>query len=1248
MFGIRRNRTTQRLVRAGALLLSLAMVFSTLSIRLTGAAPQGTAPLAAKELIFISDGMRPDLVEKYVKAGDMPNYAKIVNNGVTGENGMVPQVAANTGAGWNTITTGAWPGTHGAMNNTFHINSNGILTTTSGFAATILQAETYGEAAEKAGKKVAIMEWPGTLPGTKVKGPAVDFRNFYNNRGVVTNYPIPNVRSDPGVVYTNTLQFADATGWTGAPESFSPAKEAQLSYNTNSISNTVATLNWPLYVYDSTNDNQVNYDRLLITREAKDAAQKVADLKAGEWAPVKVKLPQNGLLVGQYIKLLDLSPDLSKFRLYYTSLARSRSNMADLEEKIAKDFPPSTGADFAPLQAGYIDADTYIEQGLKWYDTYRQVHDYVIKTYNPDVVMAGYPDADEFSHQFLALATPSYTGPRLINADVATAEGYIKYAYTQADEILGSLWGLLGGSDNIVTLVGSDHGFAAIWKSVNANQVLQDAGLYDPANRAASKAVAYIAGGTANVYVNLKDREVGGVVAAADYETVRTQIIDAFNKLTDGGAKVTGAVLKKEEARTIPSSGGPINYWHPTRTGDVVVILTPPYQFDAPTTGQVIADAPFYGQHGFLPDTVDLAKNINLHAMFGIYGPGVAQGKKLTSPRAIDFIPTAAYAMGILPPRYAEGRVLTEAFTGGADKLIPIKVLAWGDYHGQLDPVQARPDNLVIPSGGVANIGAYWNEAKAKYPDGTIILSDGDNVGATPPNSAFLNDEPTIHAMNTLGFTASALGNHEFDKGVAGLQKLQAIADFPYLADNIVEVNTGKIAPFTKPYIIVKANGIDVGIIGIANPETPTVTSPQGIRGYNWLNPIAPTNMYVKELVGKGIKTIIVVYHQGSQSGDFDTVNGLFGDLVNNLDPEVDLVVGGHTRVKTMARVNGMLVSAANHALETSEMMLLVDPQTKNVTYSWGAFRRPYGGAITPDPALAALVKDANDKIKPVLGEQVGTAASLVDRSRGQESKMGNLVSDAIRATYQVDVALQNSGGLRADFNPGPVTKGDVFAVLPFGNLVVTGKLKGSDLLAALENGVSDVSGSAGRFIQLSGVRFAYDPAAAVGKRVLWAVLSDGKAVDPNATYAVATNDFMQVGGDGYTSLTRMTEVISREQLWEVAANYVKSLGTVDPKIEGRIVAAQAGQPAPTPPAETTPVLPTPASILPTAAPIAPTATAGVEEPTEVPPQAPGGGVPGMPSTGAADSIPWIIAALFVAMALCVVGLFALRRRSVR
>ena len=1248
--------------------LALALLLAAWPAHPGSAAPPGAPPYAPKELLFVSDGMRPDLAEKYAQSGDMPNYAKIFNSGVTGDNGMVPQFPPNTGAGWSTISTGAWSGTHGGLNNTFHITSNAITTSTTGFAATTVQVETYGEVAEKAGKKVAIMEWTGTLPGTKIKGPAVDYRNFYSSRGVVASFAVPGASAqfvrDFGLVYTSGLQIADADGWTGAPNSFSPAKETTFSFNTNVISGTAATLNWPVYIYDSTDDGQVNYDHALIGMGNKDAAGAAADLKAGDWKDIKLALPQNGLLVGFYMKLIDLSADASQFRLYFTSLARARSNMPDLEQKIATDFPPATGSDFGPLEAGIIDAATYVEQGLKWYDMYRPVHDYVIQTYNPDVVMAGYPVTDEFSHQFLALTTPDFTGPRPAYGDPAVAEGYLKQAYHQADTILGHLWELLG--DNTITFVGADHGFAPAWRSVNINQVLQDAGLYDPANRGTSKAIGYIAGGTANIYINLKGREQGGVVETADYETVRGQIKDAFNNLNDNGTKVTLAVWNKEQTRTIQADGYTINAWNPTRTGDVVVVLVPPYQFDAPTAGQAIADSPFYGQHGYLPDTVDLSKNINMHAMFGIVGPGVAQGKKIGKPRSIDIAPTAAYALGIAPPRYAEGRVLTEAFTDNSPSLVPIQVLAWGDYHGQLDPITVTLDRLSIPSGGVANIAAYWKEAKAKNPNGTIILSDGDNVGATPPNSAFLNDVPIIQAMNQIGFTASALGNHEFDKGVAGLMNLQKVAQFPYLADNILDEKTGQVAAFTKPYIVVQANGFNVGIIGVGNPETPSATSPAGIQGYQWIEPVAPTNKYVQELVGQGIKTIIVVYHQGSAKGDFDNPTGIFADFARAVDPEVDLIVGGHTRIETMARINGILVSEANHAVDTTEMTLLVDPATKNVVYSWGAFRRPLGGAITPDPALAALVKDANDQIKPILGDQVGTAAALVDRSRGAESKMGNLISDAIRATYGVDVALQNSGGLRADFKAGPVTKGDVFAVLPFGNLVVTGQLKGSDLLAALENGVSDVSGTAGRFIQLSGVRFAFDASKPVGSRVLWAVLSDGRAVDPAATYNVAANDFMAVGGDGYTSLTRFINPVSREQLWEVAANYVKSLGTVDPQVEGRVIAAQAGQPAPTPPTAATPTLPTPSSILPTAVPGGagqPTAvpatavpappTVAPAPPTVAPPPPTAESTPavppGMPTTGAGDGgLTLPLLALVLAVLVLLAGLLLTRRKALR
>jgi 2',3'-cyclic-nucleotide 2'-phosphodiesterase (5'-nucleotidase family) len=802
------------------------------------------------------------------------------------------------------------------------------------------------------------------------------------------------------------------------------------------------------------------------------------------------------------------------------------------------------------------------------------------------------------------------------------------------------------GADTSV-IVGADHGFAPAWKSVNVNLVLQNAGLYDPANRAASKAIGYVAGGTANIYINLAGLEQGGVVSQTQYSEIRTQIMDAFNNLSDNGTKMTAAVWTKEQTRAIQADGYTINAWHPTRTGDVVVVLQSPYMWDAPTAGQVVADAAFFGQHGYLPDAVDLSRNINMHAMFGLAGPGVARGKRIPAPRAIDLAPTAAYALGILPPRHSEGRVLTEAFSDESPTLVPIQVLSWSDYHAQLDPITVTVDRVSVPSGGVAILGAYWNEWKARNPQGTIILGSGDNVGATPPNSAFLGDVPGIQAMNLMGFTASATGNHEFDKGVTGLQPLLQLAQFPYLATNIVDAN-GQIPSYLKPYIVVKANGIDVGIIGTGNEDTPTVTNPQGLQGLRFLDPIESTNRYVRELVGQGVRTIIVVYHQGAASGDFDNQTGPLADMARAVDPEVDVIIGGHNRVNTMTRINGILVHEGNHAQTTGRITLLVDPATKNVTAAWGAFDRPYGGAITPEPRLAQLVSDANEQIKPILGQQIGASAALVDRSRGAESKMGNLVSDAIRATYGVDVALQNSGGLRADFRPGPLTRGDVFAVLPFGNLVVTGKLSGADLLAALENGVSDVSGSAGRFIQLSGVRFAYDASKPVGQRVLWAVLSNGQPLDPNATYTVAANDFMWYGGDGYTSLTKLTDAFTREQLYEVAVNYVQSLGTVDPQTEGRIIAAQAGQPAPTPPTAATPVLPTPAGTLPTAVPATavPTVPAGPGmTPAPVPTTGP---PPGMPVTGAGDGPANWLPLLLAAALLLSLGLLLARRHATR
>src|SRR6266498_3602894 len=281
---------------------------------------------------------------------------------------------------------------------------------------------------------------------------------------------------------------------------------------------------------------------------------------------------------------------------------------------------------------------------------------------------------------------------------VAIREGYIRSAYAEADAKLARARALVGG--NPTTFASSDHGFAPQWLAINAGKVLADAGLQgaeQPSNcRAAAsgitKAKACFAGGTAQIYVNLAGRDPGGVVPAGDYEAVRNQIIGAFQQLSDPsspGKRIISRVMKKEELRDVDGSDS----LHPSRSGDVVVVARPPYQFDAATPGKRIAFSQFFGQHGYLPNLVDIRHNVNMHAVFVAAGPGVRHRDPLAGVRAIDLAPTLAFLLGIPGPQNARGRILYDILTNPGS-LKEVTILDISDYHGQLIPLSEAADNV--------------------------------------------------------------------------------------------------------------------------------------------------------------------------------------------------------------------------------------------------------------------------------------------------------------------------------------------------------------------------------------------------------------------------------------------------------------------------------------------------------------------------------------------------------------------------
>ena len=275
---------------------------------------------------------------------------------------------------------------------------------------------------------------------------------------------------------------------------------------------------------------------------------------------------------------------------------------------------------------------------------------------------------------------------------------------------------------------------------------------------------------------------------------------------------------------------------HPTRTGDLVVFAYPPYQFDAATPGTPIALSAFFGQHGYVPDVQDLKSNTNMRATFLAGGDAIERGElddvrsRSTSRRrrrscsASRRRSTARASCGA-----------TCSTTGATTRRSTSSGL--NDFHGQLKPGTTTYDTITnVPAGGAAQLATLFDEERAKLPGDTLLLSGGDNVGASPPESSLLEDMPTIDVLNAWNLDATAFGNHEFDYGPARILKQQARSSFDWLSANIVETATGQPPSYVKPSAVYRVNGEWVGVIGATVKNTPELVAAGNTAGLSFLD----------------------------------------------------------------------------------------------------------------------------------------------------------------------------------------------------------------------------------------------------------------------------------------------------------------------------------------------------------------------------------------------------------------------------
>jgi 2',3'-cyclic-nucleotide 2'-phosphodiesterase (5'-nucleotidase family) len=1206
------------------------------------AATDGASPV----LLFAAPGLRLDQLEQLAAGGEMPAFAALLADGARAEPGMVAPVPATTGLGLPTLLSGAWPAEHGIVNDVFYrTGSPDFADVATWTDPGLIQIDTLPQAVERAGKTVASIGWPGVAGlDPALQGPVVDQPQVFSPPTVLSTSDLvadPVDLSQVDVTY-DRVDLHPATGWTGAPDSFSPAQETELEIPSLDPAGPNPDRSFAVYLYDATDDATTNYDHLLVAPE-KDAAAAVADLGVGAWADVPVEL--QGERAGQraafWVKAIDLDADLAHVHLYTTPISRFPASWTDcqgptacgapggFEEALNRHIGALATANAALLRTGLVDMATLVEQDITVVRQETEALRYIVEDLGarPDLLLVESELPADL--EALALENQDATGlaspvnggtPRA--GQTADGDQSLRPTYAALDDLLATGQGLLGA--NATTMAVSLGGAALSSRAVNASRVLVAAGLAEqeqpgnclPGAVAAPpgtpdpdalppgpKVKACWAGGAAQIYVNLEDREAAGSVAEDAYEATRDAIVAAFEHLTDpqdAAAKVVAGVYRKEALRDVAGSDA----LHPSRTGDVVVVLEPPYRFDDPVAGMAIAPASPQISEGYLSATD------NEGGLFLVGGPGIAPGASVAA-RAIDVAPTAAFLLRVPGPYNASGSILLDALRDGAN-LREVTLLDISDFHGQLPPLSAVADandaegavNTSYDVGGVAVLAPWFDRYRAQAHGETWLITAGDAVGATPPISSTFGDLPTIEAMNALGFTADGLGNHNFDAGAPYMfGTLAPAADYPYLSANLVPARADGATPAAntpfRPSLLRTVNDVRVGLVGFSNPDIPLLTRPGALDPYRVIDPAPAVNREAARLRGAGAQVVIAMGHMGATGGTLTEPTGPVVDLADQL-AGVDAVIGDHTDVQvSTTRPNGVLLTEnRSKGVMFTRVRLIVDVTTGKLIYQTADFHRPWVIGMTPDPGIAATLQQLQTQLAPRLGRVVGSAVQPIPRAdicgmetgRTCESLIGDIITDAMRLTYGTDFALTNSGGIRADLTCPPeggdfcpadsgknaITEGQVLTVLPFGNVAVTLDLSGTELKAMLEAGVARMPEAGGGFPQVSGFCFTYDLAAEPGDRVTGAVRQaadgtcGGDALDLTdaTTYTLTTNDFTASGGDGYPSL--LARANTRDILASVVTKFVSGESPLalpgeplDPMPQGRIVCQ--GEECPTP-----------------------------------------------------------------------------------
>ena len=512
-----------------------------------------------------------------------------------------------------------------------------------------------------------------------------------------------------------------------------------------------------------------------------------------------------------------------------------------------------------------------------------------------------------------------------------------------------------------------------------------------------------------------------------------------------------------------------------------------------------------------------------------------------------------------------------------------IVLMGTNDIHGALGPMKLKTkdsDETAYEKGGMTWLAGYIKLLRQEYGSRLLVLDAGDEFqGSIESNT--LKGAPMVQFFNTVGINGATLGNHEFDFGQDTLKLRMSEAKYPYVMSNIVEKSTGKRPEFpnTVPHLLLQAGRVKVGVIGLSTRDTPVTTIPDNVKNLDFTDLAEATLREAKALRAKGAQLITVLAHVGQEcelppivknqihkagevASDCNKANEL-SQFLNKLPAgTVDAVITGHSHTLVHHWINGIPVIESgsrghqfhliylDYDLATGKLLadqtriegpVPICPKIfKNQGECNGDRQAPKNGRgslVTPkfrgqevqeDQQVAQILAPVFASAEVRKNQVVGQAARRIDHPRQSESELGNLLTDALREATGADVALMNSGGIRAPIEAGAIKYGDVFQALPFENTAEVIQVTGKELRQILRvaesgaRGYFPVSGVQMRLVgnqyEVSGNDLNHD-----GRIDPWEVdrlvnvrLSDDKPIVDQKTYRLATVDFLVMGGDDF------------------------------------------------------------------------------------------------------------------------------------